>query len=160
MLLCVPTRITLKVARTPRYKDFNELHTLGDHLRRKRKYNNHTQGCVAQKLGATTDTITNWELNRNTPHVRYTPKILAYLNYTPIYNHTGTTLSKRVGQYLYLYGLTQKEGANTFNVDEGTIKRVLAGKNVNAKTRERIASYLIQQGINLHIPSPQVAFAQ
>jgi transcriptional regulator with XRE-family HTH domain len=140
--LCVPTRITLKVARTPRYKDFNELHTLGDHLRRKRKYNNHTQGCVAQKLGTTTDTITNWELNRNTPHVRYTPKILAYLNYTPLFNHAGTTLPKRVGQYLYIYGLTQEQCAKNLKVDAGTITRVLAGKRVNNKTIATIRSII------------------
>ena len=101
-------------------------------------YGAYSQGCVAQMLSVETDTITNWELNRNTPHIQYVPKILEYLGYTPLFDLAGNSLSKRLEQFMYVYGLTQKECARRLGVDSATISRTLNGKRVNNVTLEKI----------------------
>lgn len=44
---------------------------------------NLSQPQVAELINVTTDTITNWELNRNTPELTYIPKIISFLGYIP-----------------------------------------------------------------------------
>ena len=56
-----------------------ELKTYGDHIRKKRLDLNLSQPQVAKIINVTTDTITNWELNRNTPSIRQVHKIIAFL---------------------------------------------------------------------------------
>jgi DNA-binding transcriptional regulator YiaG len=42
-----------------------------------------TQNQVATMIGVTTDTVTNWELNRNKPRQRYHPRIFEFIGFVP-----------------------------------------------------------------------------
>jgi transcriptional regulator with XRE-family HTH domain len=140
--------IRLKAPRPCRYKEPDECDTLGGHLRNRRLRINESQGCVAQKLCVETDTITNWELNRNEPHVHYVHHFSDYLRYNPLYDLAGTSLGKRIQQQLLVKGLTQREFANKFNVDPATISRIVGytASQVNRKTSGKIMRQLNHKG--------------
>ena len=38
---------------------------------------------IAARLGVTESTVTNWELNRTSPKIRFLPSIIALLGYDP-----------------------------------------------------------------------------
>ena len=118
--------IALKASRPQHLWDINECNTLGEHMRRKRIHSNESQPCVAQKLNVTTDTITNWELNRNTPQVHFHPQIIKYLSYCPLFELAGTSQSKRLQQYMFTKGRTQKEYAYELGIDPQTLKRKIS----------------------------------
>ena len=67
---------------------------IGDHIRFCRIKRKMTQGQVADLIGVTTDTITNWELNRSIPQIRYMPTIILFLNYISIQNGEPNSLGK------------------------------------------------------------------
>ena len=56
-----------------------DLKTIGDKLRKARLDKGMTQFEVAKIIGVTTDTITNWELNRNQPTIQYHPTIIFFI---------------------------------------------------------------------------------
>ena len=58
-----------------------KLVTVGDHTRFCRIRRKMTKGQVAEVIGGTTDTVTNWKLGRSKPMVRYLPKIITFLGY-------------------------------------------------------------------------------
>ncbi|GAB3430272.1 helix-turn-helix domain-containing protein [Niabella aquatica] len=60
-----------------------ELLTYGDHIRKHRLDLEMSQSEVAKIMNVQTDTITNWELNRNSPVLNHIPKIIQFLGYTP-----------------------------------------------------------------------------
>ena len=60
-----------------------KLETVGDHLRKRRLDLGLWQKQVAEQIGVTTCTITNWELNRTEPEIRYYPPIIDFLSYVP-----------------------------------------------------------------------------
>ena len=66
---------------------------------------------VAKIIHVTTDTITNWELNRTKPNIEYIPNIISFLGYTP------TTTTHPIKEYPIQRGLTQKELAKILNPD-------------------------------------------
>jgi DNA-binding transcriptional regulator YiaG len=69
-------------AQKPNNKPYpKELNTYGDHLRKKRLDLNLTQSQVAKIINVTTDTITNWELNRKEPNHKHISKIISFLGY-------------------------------------------------------------------------------
>lgn len=71
-------------AKKPNKKPYpKELVTYGDHLRTKRLDLNLFQPQVAKIINVTTDSITNWELNRNEPNLNQIPKIILFLGYKP-----------------------------------------------------------------------------
>ena len=73
------------VTKKPKHKDYpKELKTLGDHLRKVRLDRGFSQPEVAKILGVVTDTVTCWELNRNTPTAKFAKKILEFIGYIPI----------------------------------------------------------------------------
>jgi transcriptional regulator with XRE-family HTH domain len=57
--------------------------TVGDHIRRRRLDLGLLQREVAERLGADAATITNWELNRTQPALRFLPAIVGFLGYPP-----------------------------------------------------------------------------
>jgi transcriptional regulator with XRE-family HTH domain len=123
---------------------------LGDHISKIRIDRNESQSCVAHLLSVTTDIITNWELNRNIPHVKYAPKIIEYLEYTPLFDLAGNTLSKRVQQLIFTNGLTQKDCAMRFGLDPATIRRTIEEKIVNQKTRDNLQNRISGASKLLH----------
>ena len=105
----------LKPERKPYPK---ELKTYGDHLRKKRLDLNLSQPQVAKIICVTTDTITNWELNRVTPTISQIPKIISFLKYTPILNEN------EIKNYRIQKGISQLELAKILQVDPATLSRI------------------------------------
>ena len=60
--------------------------TLGDHIRKTRLDRELTQNQVATLIGVATDTVTNWELNRNSPRKGYYSAIYDFLGKVPLIN--------------------------------------------------------------------------
>ncbi len=132
-----------KAPRPVPYCDIDECHTLGDHLRRKRLHSNTSQGCVAQILGLTRgDSLTNWELNHFQPQARFYPFIIEYLGYTPLYNLAGTSLSKRLQQYLFVNGYSQKEVAKQIGIDPTSLSKLIDEQKVLSRTKRSVMKYL------------------
>ena len=75
--------IVLKAIKPERKPYPKELITYGDHLRKKRLDLNLSQPQVAKIINVTTESITNWKLNRNEPNLNHIPKIILFLEYTP-----------------------------------------------------------------------------
>jgi len=55
--------------------------TIGDHLRKRRLDLDLLQKDVAEIIGVTEVTISNWENNKNKPPSRYLKKIIDFLGY-------------------------------------------------------------------------------
>ena len=72
-------------------------------------------------------TICNWEINRTSPQLRFIPKIIAFLDYTPYDTQSGT-LGKRIVACRRTKGLTQKEMARRLGVDPSTLARWETGR--------------------------------
>ena len=81
---CIFVNLTLRSKRpiNPAYP--KQLKTLGDHLRKVCLDRALSQPEVASQLKVTTDTITNWELNRYQPQTRFQDHIFRFLGYRPL----------------------------------------------------------------------------
>ena len=126
-------------AKRPNRKPYpKELATYGDHLRKKRLDLNLTQPQVAKIIYVTTDCITNWELNRNTPDIIYIPKIISFLGYTPDANENP------IKKYRIERGISQKEMAEILEIDPTTLSRIERGKGsrINNKIKVRLNELL------------------
>jgi len=87
-------------------------------------------------------TICNWEINRTSPQLRFMPKIIAFLGYSPYDTQSGT-LGKRIGACRRLLGLSQKELARRLGVDPSTLGRWETGRGQPSKKhRERLEDFL------------------
>ena len=113
--------IVLKASKPERKPYPKELKTYGDHLRKKRLDLNLSQPQVARIINVTTDSITNWELNRVTPTITLIPKIISFLGYAPIFNEN------IVKQYRIQKGISQKELAEILKIDPTTLSRIERG---------------------------------
>ena len=60
-----------------------QLRTIGDHLRRCRLDLRLLQRELADRLGVDESTVTNWEINRTTPALRFLPPIIDLLGFDP-----------------------------------------------------------------------------
>ncbi len=69
-------------------------------------------------LNVTSDTITNWELNRNEPNLNQIPKIISFLEYTPTINENP------IKKYRIEKGMSQKELAIILKIDPTTLSRI------------------------------------
>ncbi|OQP64981.1 transcriptional regulator [Niastella vici] len=94
--------------------------TLGEKIRNRRLELHLFQKDVADLMGVTEDSITNWELNRHEPQIEYYPKIIEFLGYFPFDIDT-STLGGKIKRYRYLKGVTQEELARELGVNESTI---------------------------------------
>jgi transcriptional regulator with XRE-family HTH domain len=59
------------------------LRHIGDHLRKHRLDLGLLQREVAERIGASTATIANWELGRTTPALGWLPHIISFLGHDP-----------------------------------------------------------------------------
>jgi DNA-binding XRE family transcriptional regulator len=64
--------------------------TIGDHIRKARLDAGLCQKNIAELMGVSICTITNWELNRVEPEVRFLPAIIKFLGYVPFECPTDT----------------------------------------------------------------------
>ena len=130
-------QIQLKAQKPNRKPYPKELNTYDEHLRKKRLDLNLSQPQVAKIINVTTDSITNWELNRNNPELKYIPQIISFLEYTP------TIEKNEIKRYRIEKGITQKELAIILKIDPTTLSRIEKGigkitKKVKIKINERI----------------------
>ncbi|HAQ02364.1 TPA: transcriptional regulator [Candidatus Nomurabacteria bacterium] len=95
-----------------------ELITYGDHLRTRRLDLNLSQSQVAKLINVTTDSITNWELNRNTPDLTYIPKIISFLEYSPDFNENP------IKKYKIEKGISQEKFAKILKIDPITFSKI------------------------------------
>lgn len=88
--------------------------TIGDHLRKRRLDLGLLQREVADRLGVSKSTVTNWELNRSTPALRFLPRIIALLGLDP--RPAGTTLGDQLVACRTVRGLSQEAAAQMLGV--------------------------------------------
>ncbi len=74
---------------------------------------------MAQILGVTEQSITNWELGHSEPEVRYIPKIIEFIGYCP-YDPAADPIN-RVEAIRKAFGLTQEKLAQILEVDESSL---------------------------------------
>ena len=112
-----------------------ELNTLGDHIRKRRLDLGLTQCEVAEKLGVTESTVWNWEASHSSPQLRFIPRIIAFLGYSPYDTESGT-FSKRIIACRRVMGLTQKELARRLDIDPSTLGRWETGRGQPSKKHD------------------------
>ena len=112
-----------------------ELVTYGDHLKKRRLDLDLSQPEVAKMLKVQTDTITNWELNRNHPQINFLPRIISFLGYIPKFSTDNSIKRYRIEK-----GITQREMAKILKIDPATLARIERGRNVSNMIKERLKS--------------------
>ena len=98
-----------------------ELNTLGDHIKAKRLDLGLFQKKVAKIIGVTTDTITNWEKNRNQPMYWHYPRITEFLGYCPL--EQLNTFEERLKNNRFYLGMSQAEMAQRMGIDPCNLSR-------------------------------------
>ena len=95
--------------------------TIGDHLRRRRLDLGLLQRQAADRLGVDEATVTNWELKRTKPALRFLPGTVRFLGYAPW--AAGASLGERLLAYRRERGLPQTALARLLGVDPSTLGR-------------------------------------
>ena len=95
--------------------------TIGDHLRKRRLDLGLLQRQIAEQLGANPASVTNWELNRTKPVLRFLSGIVRFLGYAPW--AAGASIGERLLAYRRVRALTQSALARLLGVDPGTLSR-------------------------------------
>ena len=96
--------------------------SIGEHIRKRRLEQSLFQSDVARIIGVEETSIYNWESNRSNPSVKYIPTIIKFLGYVPdIFPHT--TLGEKLIYYRKIHGLSQKELAMRFEIDQTALRR-------------------------------------
>jgi len=98
------------------------LNTIGDHIKRRRLELNLLQRDVAKVLGVDASTITNWEIDKTQPQLRFMPKVIEFLGYKPE-TSAPTTLGEKIKEYRRVHGLSQKRLAQFLQIDPGMLAR-------------------------------------
>jgi transcriptional regulator with XRE-family HTH domain len=96
-----------------------EINTLGDNIRKRRLDLGLLQRDVAAQIGVNKDTIYNWEMNRTEPEVRFIPKIINFLGYTPY--DPGWSFGEWLRAIRSTLGLSQEQLARSAGLDESTV---------------------------------------
>lgn len=96
-----------------------ELTTFGDWIRKTRLDTRLFQEQVAQILGVTEQSISNWELGHSEPEARYIPRIIEFIGYCP-YDPVGD-LIERMRTIRRALGLTQEQMSKILGVDESSL---------------------------------------
>jgi transcriptional regulator with XRE-family HTH domain len=111
-------RVALKCLKT---KDLPQVpRTLGEHLKRRRRVLGLLQRQVADQLGVSQWTVINWEQGVTTPVVAHLPSVIAFLGYDPAPSPVPTTLGERLRARRIQCGLSIKQAAREFGVDEAS----------------------------------------
>lgn len=115
------------------------LETLGDHLRKRRLDLNLFQKDVANIIGVDTNSITNWEKNRNGPRLYLLPKVFEFLGYDP-FRVLATTFSQKLKEYRRKNGLSIRKFAQILGVDPATLTRWEKNKSEpHGKLKKRLS---------------------
>ncbi len=102
--------------------------TIGDHIRKVRIDRKLTQEEVGKLFMVSTDTVSNWELNRYSPHVSYYKVIIEFLGYYP-FSHETESLAGKILKYRYIHGLTHRQMGRKIGVNATAIGAWEIGEN-------------------------------
>jgi transcriptional regulator with XRE-family HTH domain len=115
--------------------------TLGDHIRKRRLDLGLLQREVAEQLGATTLSVTNWEKNHTEPELRFLPAIIRFLG--AWHMAEPATLADQIRTARLVRGMSQKKMAELLELDPGTIARYEHGlRQPRGSYREKILDFL------------------
>jgi len=122
--------------------------TLGDHIRMVRMERGGYQSQIAELMKVTTDTVTNWELNRTTIPRLYYPIIQEYLGYLPK-EFEMSYLSYQILRYRWEKGLSIKQLAKEIGVYHDCVKKAEIGKsNFQKRTIDKIEEFITPNDTN------------
>lgn len=76
---------------------------------------------VAERIGVNQTTITNWELNRAVPALRFLPRIISLLGFDP--RPPGVTLAEQLMTCRTARGLSREAAAGMLGVDPATLRK-------------------------------------
>jgi DNA-binding XRE family transcriptional regulator len=120
---CRQTPLTLKALRA---KDYSQNpHTLGEHLKKRRKELGLLQREAAERLGVSTDTVVNWEKDNTKPVAAHFRPVVAFLGYDP--TPASQTLADRVEAKQRSLGASLAQVARHLGWDPGSLRRYLDG---------------------------------
>lgn len=98
-----------------------ELHTIGDHLRKRRMDLGLLQKDVAEIIGTrSVESITNWENGHSEPQIHYLPSVIKLLGYIPVKVYLDT-FGGQVRAFRILNGLSHKAMGSKVGVDASTV---------------------------------------
>lgn len=123
------------------------LRTLGDHIRAERLRRGELQKDVADFIGATKDTVLNWELGKVSVSTRHYPKVMEYLGYCPLPEEPLCgSLGARIRRHRVHQGLSLKEAATLIGADPGALLDWESGrrkpsKRSSVKLRKLLSGY-------------------
>ena len=120
--------------------------TVGDHLRKRRLDLGLFQKDVAERVGVDVCSVTNWELNRTEPEIRYMPAILDFLGFVPF--DTGGTFGERVRTYRMCNGVSQEKLAEELRIDAGTLRKWEAEESQPSRKLQARVEEMIRHGLN------------
>jgi transcriptional regulator with XRE-family HTH domain len=111
--------VCLKRARPKPYPENPVI--LGEHLKKRRMELGLLQREVAKQLGIGVFTYLSWERGGRAPFKRYWPGIITFLGHDP--SSEARSLGERISAKRRELGLTQREVAQLFGWDHGTLYR-------------------------------------
>jgi transcriptional regulator with XRE-family HTH domain len=117
------------------------LRTLGDHLRRRRLELGLLQRELAEQLRVNPGTVTNWELNRTAPALRFVPAIISFLGFDP--SPPGASLGEQLRAVRRRAGYCQDRFARLLGIDPGTLSRWERGLRVPTVRYARLAEAFV-----------------
>jgi transcriptional regulator with XRE-family HTH domain len=129
------------------------LTTIGDHLRKRRLDLCLLQREVAERLGVNPCTVTNWELSRTAPALRFLPGILALIGFDPS-SPSGASLGERLKAYRRHAGISRQQFARLLGVDPSTLSRWERGtRQPGRKHLERVEAFLASRPPEAYPPA-------
>lgn len=126
------------------------LRTVGDHIRSRRLDLGLFQKDVAARIGVTTSTVWNWERGRSEPGIKEWAGVIRFLGYIPF--DVGDSCTALIKAYRFVHGLSQREMAMRFGVDESTVWRWETGRS-KVPQAVAVAAREIIDGLGLPIVS-------
>jgi transcriptional regulator with XRE-family HTH domain len=103
--------------------------SLGDHLRARRLELGLTQLQVAVRIICDQASITNWELHRVEPALRFLPRIIEFLGYDPAAGEVPSSLGARIRAKRRRLGLSIRQLAQLLETDQSNLQHWETGRH-------------------------------
>lgn len=98
-----------------------ELKKIGDHIKKKRLDLGLYIKDAAKLIGASENTVNDWELRDRAIRAKAFPKIIAFLGYIPF--EVGGSPAEQLLAYRRIRGLTHQELAEEWKIERGCLER-------------------------------------
>ena len=102
-----------------------------------------TQKQVAEALNLTTDTIENWEANRNQVKLMHIPAVTQFLGYCLVEQHPENGWKQTLLNYRKQLGWNLVKMARLLKTDVRNLIKIERGEKLMKKTEERIQKYFV-----------------